>query len=302
MKRLLIVLTILDVLTLVGGVLGNAVSLPPSIKEISWPLFGCISIAVVTLGVITQAQLVHAKNALYWALVIVVFGSLLSFTGWAWLTAKPATNYFVLDATEKMMPIFGDVHARVVKVASVAAGNKHGLGLRIYGGKVYGSTTGSSLACDENTEPFIAPNFYANPQSEIDGYLDDVEPSGDGSLLVAMRRTVDQDIAIYDKPITLIIITSGAYSECSPPPPPSYLERTVEKINDVRMNIDLRILIVSIGKLDPQSADLLDGYATSFGGCHVNIPTPDDLPQVIQANSSYCSNYPIVRPTQTSKP
>jgi len=98
-KRLLIVLTILDVLTLVGGVLGNAVSLPPSIKEISWPLFGCISIAVVTLGVITQAQLVHAKNALYWALVIVVFGSLLSFTGWAWLTAKPATNYFVLDAT-----------------------------------------------------------------------------------------------------------------------------------------------------------------------------------------------------------
>lgn len=306
MRRSLILIVILGILGSVSGIVASQISLPNSLHEIIWPLYISLSIAMIAFTAITQTSLINSKGALYWASVIVFLGSLGSFIGWAYITAKPATNYFILDATENMDPFFDAVHNQLVDVASRDAMYRQGIALRIFGGRIFdnGTDNSDSQQCEANSQLLVNPGYYKdaemainNPSDSSHPGLDDIQPSGFGSLIVSIRFAL-MDITNYDKPVTMIIITSGTYSECIPPPE-GYVQDTIKVFNSLNTNnsnVDLRMLIISIGKPSIQTLALLDTYANDFNGCYISVLTSDNLPSIIQTNSSYCSNYPLSKP------
>jgi len=291
-------------LTSLSAPLSNVVRYPPIIENNALFFLLLVTIFLAAFTVLVNENLNNAKIDRYWLITALCVGPLVGYTAWSFYTAKPPTSYFIIDATNDMTPFFNDVQTTVTQVASSATQEKHGLALRIYGGLILGSDASNTRNCYSNTNLLLPPNFYENAIEEVNNSLDPVMPESSGSLLVSINEALNKDLTNYDKPVTLIVITSGMYSECSPAPRSSYLNDTIESIHATDHRIGLRILILSISSLTLRSFDLLDGYANSFGACfvNINISTPAILTAIIYANSSYCSNYPINRPTPTLTP
>jgi len=277
------------VLGFLTGVLGNLMAawIQQDILRNTFTPGGVTSIVVLTgvglgIGVLLQRRTepVQLKKASYWVFVALVTGTLILAVVLAWQRAalRPPTVYFVIDATKKMEFLFDDVRTQV-QVTAAAMPPRARVGLRIYGGRLSGVT-----GC-RDTIQLLEPNTYEDLGTRLDSILSAVEPSGYGSLTVAVLDTIYDDLAEREGPGRLFIITSGPDPQCDPQES-GILE---SRAGDIGPDID--VLIVSIGELGLRDRDVLESYATAFGGHHYNIRTAADLPPVIESVSSYGSNY-----------
>lgn len=213
----------------------------------------------------------------------IILGVILSFV---YNTLRPPTTYFLVDATDSMKPLFNEVSAEVTK--SIIPNSR--IGLRVYGGNI-----SDVSGCGDNQQ-LIDPDIYSNPGAELQSRLSLIQPSGHSSLVEAVLAAL-HDLSSHDEPIKLTIITSGIDPICDP------LEGGILQSQAKNIKSNINIVMIAVGNLDPSQARILESYALAFHGGYVHIPTPAQLPQVVQTISSYGSqDYLYSRPTPTPTP
>jgi hypothetical protein len=302
-------IAILQVLNLFLGVLGSIVASYILTLLNGINLITIVSIILLTIIVLVFSILISIKQTMplqikktsYWILVVIVLSLVVPATVQAWLNAKPPTHYFVIDATDNMNPFFDEMRTNIQAFVLRTASHKNGFGIRIYGGKTYSSDTIASQQCEDNTQQILQPSIYSDASNTINEKLESIEPIDNGSLIIAVQSTIDHDLANYDEPVNLIIVTTAAYTECAHITS-GFKNLLMSEINALRERVSLNVSIYSIGKLTFQSAEILNNYARDFGGCHLNISNPNELSQAMEINGSYCSSYPVIEPPPTSTP
>lgn len=236
-----------------------------------------------------RTTVISIKKTMYWMLVILVTGTIVLATtlSWVYATLRPPTTYFLIDATEKMKPLFEDVRTQVG--IAVVPNAKIGLG-------IYGDNISEGTGCG-TTRQLIEPNVYRDSRRKLETSLSTIKPGGHSSLISAVFDTL-KGLAKHDEPIKLVVITSGTDPECDP------LNGGIREslAGDIKSNIN--IVIISIGQLSSHASQILESYATAFHGAYLNIPTPAQLSQTIQAVPSYSSQgydylYSKLTPTPT---
>ncbi len=253
-------------------------------KEVSKPLE--TSVAQTTQAVDSPIMVAPASHTptrphqRYKLLVTLITGGMLIALLIAWRVLDDATPtfYYIVDATQPMEALFPEVRNQV-QIAAAATSPKIRVGLRVYGGDVSGSA-----GCS-NTSQLLAPRTFSNPASALDAQLVTVQPKGVGSLTEAVIDAIDQDVPAPTSPTKLIIITSKLDLEC---------ESRVSSVlkNRARTHSsNLEVLLISIGLLAQPDKEILDNYATSFQGHHINIILASDLHGVIKNVADYGSNY-----------
>ena len=54
---------------------------------------------------------------------------------------------------------------------------------------------------------------------------------------------------------------------------------------------EIKIAIVSICTISDEEREVLDKYAATFGGYHINTESPSGLPQIVEQDPLYRSYY-----------
>lgn len=265
-------------------------------RRLGWPglvigVLGPISAGLVIVACIGTYVLVtryrrgalpkgEAKRLLYSALAGLVTAAVVLAAGIAWVAAiqRPSTLYFVVDATEQMKPVFGEVRTHI-QAAVPTTLSRARVGLRVYGGQVSGGE-----GC-RDTKQLIEPAIYQDLATRLDSALSTVEPSGYGSLTVAVLETVYSDLVEMEGPVRLVVITSGPDSRCDPPEG-GILE---SRAKDIPPSVD--ILIIGIGQLGLHDSEMLETCARALGGRYYGTTTPAGLPDVITEVSYYGSSH-----------
>jgi hypothetical protein len=292
-----LILLATGVLGFLTGVLGNlfAAWIQQDVLRNTFTWISIISIILLTIagliaGVLLQrfTRPIQIKRSVYWWLTAVVTGVVILVLFLAWQSVieeppKPPTVYYVIDATEKMAPLFDEV-LDLVQMTISTMPNKAKIGLRVYGGQLSGVT-----GCSD-TKQLLKLNTYENISATLDTALLPIEPRGNGGLTGAMLETLYGDLAKETEPIRILIITSGVDYQCELPES-GILE---SRANDLGSKRD--ITIFSIGNLDPRTEAALNSYAAAFKGKHFNRNTPDDLRPAIETFVNYGSNYLVEHP------
>lgn len=273
------------------GLLNNTFTLSRILSIVFFTIAGLV--AGVLLERLTYP--VKVNKTWYWGFVIVV---MLTFTAGvilAWQNIlqeppKPPTVYYVVDATEKMAPFFEELLTQV-QVTTTGMPAKTKVGLRVYGGLLSGIT-----GCRDTKQLLKLAEYEEDIAAKLNSVLSSIRPSGNGSLTVAVLDTIFDDLAEYEGPVKVVIITSGIDTQCELPESGILQSRA----GDIKSDTD--ILIVSIGDLAERDKQALESYAAAFRGNHWNIKTVADLPPVIKSVSNYGSSYLIKNPPLTPTP
>ena len=281
-------------LCFVIGILGNLLGglLQHYVLEQTFEFVSITSILALTVAgffigmwLEHQKKVISIKKAMYWILVILVTGTiaLATILSSVYATLRPPMTYFLVDATNEMKPLFEDVRTQV----GIAVAPNDKVGLSIYSGNMDASTE-----CG-NTRQLIEPGTYRDPGTELETSLSAIKPGGQSSLRGAVLQTL-KNLAAYDEPIQLVIITSGTNLECD-----SLQERFAGNINS-----NINIVFISIGQLSSHTSQILENYVSAFHGAYLNIPTTAQLSQAIQAVPGYSSQdyyylYPKLTPSTT---
>ena len=285
---------------LLGAVLGLILGILADLLA-SWierdlnftPISITFIILLTILGIIIGAKLESQKtnsqkgaptkrsDLWYWlftaviCIAIIAFGLIVVFSGS--FRSKPLTLYFVIDATEKMSPIFNTVQTQVQAVTTGLNGDTR-IGLRVFGGGV-----GQPDSCQASRQ-MVAAVPYTTGTDLVVSSLSETIPQGHSSMTGAILQALLFDLQNENgRTVRLILITSGIDSLCDPP--------SGDLITDVvnKENVDLKI--ISIGEQDPQNIQIFKSYAQAFKGNYVPVPNIADLSTVVQQLSFYGYGY-----------
>lgn len=291
------------VLGFLTGVLGNLLAgwIQQDILRNTFTSTSIISIVLLTIaGLIAGVVLrrftkpTKIKKSLYWGFTVLVTGMVIIILVLAWRNVivfppEPPTVYYIIDATEKMAPLFDEV-LDLAQATIVGMPDKARVGLRVYGGQL------SEIAGCRDSTQLLELNTYEHVSAILNAVLTPIQPRGNGGLTGAVLETLYDDLAEETDPIRLLIITSGVDYQCELPES-GILE---SRASDIKSDID--IIIFSIGNLDLRTQEALDNYATAFGGKHFNRKTPADLRPAIETfvnrGSNYLVEYPPTPPAQ----
>ena len=290
------------------GVLGNlfAAWIQQSVLQDSFtPSSVTLIISLTIIGIVAGTYIDRNKpkaplltkqinsRIIYWVIAALITGAIVInalavlFSGS--FRNQPTTIYFVVDATENMQPIFTSVREQVQKAASTVR-NDSRIGLRVYGGE-----NNSDSLC-QDSQQILVPSEYPKAQSLLDRVLAGVQPVGHSSMTGAVLEALFSDIQMEERPVKLILITSGIDPICDPPAADFLKDRA----KDIGRNVEL--LIISIGDQDENSYRILESYATAFGGHYLPIANPESLPSLVQSVSLYGYGYGYPFYGQTTVP
>jgi hypothetical protein len=274
------------------GILGNMVAAwLYDIMPLS-PILIIILVLLIVIGIVFGAlvevnddkKFDISKLSYWWitiavSLVIILLGIIVILSGN--FLKGPYTFYFVVDATDKMIPIFDDVQEQV-QLAAVEVKDNSRIGLRVYGGDI----TQNSLAC-QDSKILMEIHNYPQAQSLLDNVLKGVEPGGHSSLTGAVLESLFSDIKEEKRPVKLVLITSGLDSLCDPPADDFLADRAKDFDNDIEL------LIISIGKQSENNTKIFESYAQAFNGAYLAIDNAEELPRVMVQLSFYGYGYPF---------
>lgn len=221
-------------------------------------------------------------KGIYWIIpalvigLIVVFGLLIILRGK--YRTEPSTMYFVVDATDKMQPIFDEVRKQV-QVAANEVREDSRIGLRVYGGDNNGVAT-----CQDSRQ-LLKPSEYPEAQKLLDLVLVGVKPHSHSSMTGAILDALLSDLQKEDRPAKLILVTSGIDPLCDPPAGDFLKDRA----KDIGRNVELSIF--AIGTQDDNTRLILENYAKAFQGHFLEIPNAESLPPYVKSISFYGYGY-----------
>lgn len=289
---------------LLGGVvaflLGLVGSLVAAWIQKAWlqdtfsPLTVAALVALSVIGIILGARLdresphdappttaTHGGGA-YWILVVLVAGAIVVAGIAAVLSGgarpEPVAAYFIVDATEKMRPIFGDVRAQVAIAASALPGGSR-IGLRAYGGD-----PASSATCQDSRQ-LLKLSDDAQSRQQLDSALAGLTPAGHSSLTGAALEALFTDVQAEQRPVKLFVIAAGIDPLCDP----SAADFLKDRSKDIGRNVEL--VIISIGPQDETSTRIFQSYAAAFRGRYVALASAGDLSPVVSTTTSYGYGY-----------
>ena len=220
------------------------------------------------------------KRVIYWVPVSFTMFILIWIIVTTWIQAvlRPNTIYFVVDATDKMVPVY-DQMKNFVTAIPLGSSNRTYYGLRVYGGQ--GS---NELRCS-NTSQLLKPVNDEDLSFKLDEALSSIQPGGKGSLTQAVFQAIAEDLSEVTSELTLFIFTAGIDSQCDP------LESDFLEQLTKRTSPEINIAVVSIGVISEMEQRLLDQYAKAFRGYHRNVESPSEIPLIIEEDKSFRFNY-----------
>ncbi len=277
---------------LVLGVLGNLIAgwIQKDILRNSFTPLGMILIVALTIiGIVVGAWLqsrtrsVTIGRGFYWlmtwflvllVLLAIAIGGILVLIS----PIQPQTVYFVVDAGDKMKPIYDQVRD-YAKISTLSLPPNAKIGLRVYGGTV--NENGGCL----DTRQILPPNTYEKPDVQFDAALSKILPGGHGSMTAAILEALNADLAQEDRPVKMFIISSGLDSICDGADGAAL--RVIPKFT----KRDLQTLVISIGRINPEDSRVLDQVAAAFQGRHLHVANPEPLPFIVKTSSYYGYSY-----------
>ena len=288
------------------GILGNLIASWIQ-KDLLNDTFNPVSITIIVVftitGLATAVILDNTKSStsstikksdslLYWILTSVIccavigFGLLVVISGK--FQSKPLTVYFVIDATEKMQPIFDGVRAQV-KIASSGLDDSARIGLRVFGGGLNGAGN-----CQDSQQLVTASSFEGG-KDLLDSSLNGVIPQGHSSMTGAILQTLLFDLENESsRSVRLILITSGIDPVCDPP--------SGDLISNVIKKQNVELIIISIGQQNEQSIKVFESYADAFQGDYLSLPNTESLSPIVGQISMYGYGYGYGNPNITPQP
>ena len=218
------------------------------------------------------------SRLLYWILTglviaTVVMTGLVTVLGGRYRT-RPSTTYFVVDATAAVSSTFDDVRQNV-QIAASAIPSDSRTGLRVYGGDETSNST-----CQDSRQ-LLKPSAYQEAQGQLDLALRGISPAGHSSLTGAMLEAIVNDLQEENRPVRLILVTSGIDLLCDPPAGDLLKDRA----KDLGKNIDL--FIISIGAQNDINHQMFESYAKAFHGTYLPLADAKLLPAIVAAVSLY---------------
>jgi hypothetical protein len=221
------------------------------------------------------------NSYLYWILTILICFIIIGFGLFTILSgqyrSKSLTVYFVIDATEKMQPIFNSVLTQV-NIASSGLDDNARIGFRVFGGD-----SGGSENCQESKQ-LLAPTTFENKKDVLHTTLTKIIPQGHSSMTGAILQTLLFDLEKESsRSVRLILITSGVDSLCDP--------QSGDLISNVIKNKNIDLTIISVGQQNEQSISVFKSYADAFQGEYLPLPNVESLIPVVQRISLYGYGY-----------
>jgi uncharacterized membrane protein YeaQ/YmgE (transglycosylase-associated protein family) len=275
------------------GLLGNLLAgwIQKDILQDTFSSTSVMSILLLTIiGLVAGAVLrrfstsqTKLRRSFYWVFAVILTGIVILVTGLAWRSIvefppKPPSVYYIIDATDRMAPLFDEV-LKLTQETTVSMADNARVGLRIYGGQL-----SDRSGCRDTTQ-LLELNTYEDVSTTLDAVLRPVKPQGNGALTGAVLETLYEDLAEETDVVRLVIITSGVDYRCEIPES-GILEGRADEVESVA-----DITIFSIGTLDPRTEAAFENYAKAFGGKHFNRETPADIGPAIETFVDYGSNY-----------
>lgn len=195
------------------------------------------------------------------------------------LRAPAPTVYFVLDATQNAAEILDRVVAEFEFAVALLPTHTR-LGLRTFGGTAEVAADGCGA-----TRQLVAPVPFTKGIELIHGSLGSLQAEGHASLALALFSAIEQDLASVVGSKKVVAIFSEPDRECDRGED-AILRSLGNTIAD-----DTQLMLISLGKLDPEQCSALDGYARVLNGRHFNLPDLRLLPELVRPFSSYGLGY-----------
>lgn len=179
------------------------------------------------------------------------------------------TNYFLVDASAGMQPIFASVSPKLKLNARMVPDNTE-VGLGVFGGAISGKT-----GCDdfeELTRPGPKPQVIPDLDEKVDLVMQ-LRPQGPGNLQGAILKVLP---SLANRPgiQRITVITSGLDTSCGP------LDRRAVEARAQELGIQYEIAILAIGDVNNQTKTQLEAFSTNKA--FINADKPEDLPRKIE--------------------